>query len=156
MYKTMYQKYQIDTGKLDCKYDYKCPIKYDFPRQQAYSKKTCQQIPLYPWVTPKYNDKIREDYTASVANITTGETDGNKCKFYECPPKSKSNFGSVNQMYPYYKLGPHINLSDPPEFIYAMPNQKLIGYGYGYEHRHHKYCPENLYETPWYGTYNAQ
>ena len=38
MYKTMYQKYQIEDGKLDCEYDYKCPIKYHIPSEQKYSK----------------------------------------------------------------------------------------------------------------------
>ena len=87
----MYQKYQIEDGKLDCEYDYKCPIKYDFPqkspaaREQKYSKEKCQQIPLHAWKKPRYSDTttIREDYT--VANITTGEENGNSCSFFECP-----------------------------------------------------------------------
>ena len=149
MYKTMYQKYQIENGKLDCKYDYKCPLKYDFPRQHVYSKNKCQQIPLHPWVKPRYKSTpIREDYTASVANITTGDEGGNSCVFFECPSKSVNNFGSVNQREPFYNIGPHTNLSDPPKFIYAMPNQNLIG--------DNNYCSQNLEQTPWYGTYNAQ
>jgi len=146
MYKTMYQKYQIDNGRLDCKYNY--PIKYDFPKQKVYWKNECQSIPLNPWITPRYNDNVREDYTASVANITTGDKGGNSCVFFECPSKSANNFGSVNQMEPFYNIGPHTNLSDPPKFIYNMPNQNLIG--------SNNYCPQNLKQTPWYGSYNAQ
>ena len=150
MYKTMYQKYQIEDGKLDCEYDYKCPIKYHFPSEQKYSKEKCQKIPLHPWVAPRYSDRqIREDYTVSAANITTGEENGNSCSFFECPPKSKSNFGSVNQMAPFYKIGPHANLSDPAEFIYAMPNQNLVW------PRRDCHAESSRY-IPWYGTYNEQ
>ena len=148
MYKTMYQKYQIDNGKVNCEHDYKCPKEYDFPRKLKYNKEKCQKIPLYEWQKPRYNNSpIREDFT--VANITNGEQGGDSCAFFECPNKSKSNFGSVNQMNPFYKMGPHANLSDPPEFIYSMPNQKLIW--------PMKDCPEpNLIYRPWYGTYNSQ
>ena len=151
MYKTMYQKYQIDNGKLDCEYGYKSPLEYDFPKQQKYWQDKCQSIPLHSWKKPRYNHyakQIRENYTASVANITTGEKGGNTCAFYECQPKSKSNLGIVKQMIPYYNIGVHINISDPAKFIYAMPNQKLIG--------DDNYCFQYLKQTPWYGSYNAQ
>jgi len=142
MYKTMYQKYQIENSKVDCQSGYK-------PQTQYYSSKKCENIPAHVWVKPRYNSHpIREDYAVSAANITIGEKGGNSCKFFECPLKSSSKFGSVNQMKSYYQMGPHTNLSDPPEFVYAMPNQNLI-YGSWL-------CPENLKETPWYGTYDAQ
>ena len=156
MYKTMYQKYQIDNGKLNCKHGYKSPINYDSPKKQEYSGEKCQPIPLNPWVTPRYEDSknlsdpIREDYAISPVNITLGDrtSNQNSCNYYECPRQSSNKFGNVNQLEPFYKIGPHPNLSDPAEFVYSMPNQNLVYAS--------TMCPQNLNLNPWYGNYDAQ
>ena len=163
MYKTMYQKYQIDDGKggrdvkgatSSCKDGY-------MPQTQYYSKKTCEKIPAQKYKKPRYkNIPTRENYQA--ANITLEDT--NSCHFFDCPPKSENNFGGINQLptstrhiegfyeqaplYSFYNIGPHARLSNPIQYIYSMPNPDLVYGSYS--------CPENLPDTPWYGTYDAQ
>ena len=77
------------------------------------------------------------------ANVTL---DNNSCKYNICPPNKPLT--SSNQKPPIYKLGPHPNISDPPTYVYTMPNQSIV---YG-----QPTCNIDLRRMPWYGTYDYQ
>ena len=128
----MSQKYQMDSGNPPCK----TPIQ-------------CQRIPYKDYQKPRYalpyTDKvpfIKEDYVHA-ANVTL---DNNSCKYNICPPNKPLT--SSNQKPPFYKLGPHPNISDPPTYVYTMPNQSIV---YG-----QPTCNIDLRRMPWYGTYDNQ
>jgi len=134
-YKLMSQKYEIDSGKPPCK-------------KSKSDEFSCQQIPLSPYKKPRYNLPPQAPVPFTKEFYTSSAVQSNTCQYVKGLDESCPPLASCNQKAPYYHLGPHINLSDPPVYVYTMPNQKLV---YG--------APVpiiDLKKMPWYGSYGWQ
>ena len=134
LYKQIPQKYQIDSGDPPCQGNIQC-----------------QRIPYAPYQKPEYSLSYKDqapytkEFYVNAANVTTGD---NTCQYFNCPQRSCAPLASCNQKSPFYKLGPHAGLSDPPTYVYSMPNQSIV---YGQPS-----CTINLTQMPWYGSYGWQ